>query len=97
VNLKGVLPEGYTDGKAQTVNGVGAVTSTDINKLNDEELKQLRTLSQDIAAFWSALEATKDADRRADMIERYSRDATKSANVLFSLYAQHGLQGPYYQ
>ena len=96
VNLKGDLPEGYTDGKAQTVNGVGAVTSADISKLNAGELKQLRTLSQDIAAFWGALEATKDADRRADMIERYSRDATKSANVLFALYAKCGLQGPYY-
>lgn len=96
VNLKGDLPEGYSDGKAQTVNGVGAVTSTDINRLNDEDLKQLRALSQDVAAFWSALEATKDSDRRADIIERYSREATKSANVLFTLYAKYGLQGPYY-
>ncbi len=97
VNLKGDLPEGYTDGKSLTVNGVGAVTNNDIARLSDEDLQQLRMRSQDIAAFWSALEATKDADRRADLIKRYTKDATKNANELVSLYAKHGLQGPYYQ
>jgi hypothetical protein len=97
VNLKGDLPEGYTDGKSLTVNGVGAVTNNDIARLSDEDLQQLRMRSQDVAAFWSALEATKDVDRRADLIKRYTKDATKNANELVSLYAKHGLQGPYYQ
>ena len=97
VNLKGELPEGYTDGKALTVNGVGAVTNNDISKLDEEALKQLRALSQDLAAFWGALEATKDVDRRAQLIEQYTHDATKNANALFSLYARNGLQGPYYE
>lgn len=97
VNLKGDLPEGYANGNALTVNGVGAVTNNDISKLDDNALKQLRTLSQELAAFWSAIEATKDVDRRAQLIEQYTRDATKNANALFSLYARNGLQGPYYE
>ncbi len=97
VNLVGELPPGYRNGNALTVNGVGAVTTRDIASLSGEQLKKIRALSQDLAAFWGAVEATKDADRRAELIERYTRDATKAANELFSVYANNGLQGPYYE
>lgn len=97
VNLKGDLPEGYSDGQPLTVNGVGAVTQKDISGLSADKLQDIRKLTEDLATFWGALEATKDADRRADLIDRYASDATKSANELLSLFAKNGLQGPFYK
>jgi lactate dehydrogenase-like 2-hydroxyacid dehydrogenase len=38
VNLKGDLPAGYTDGKAQTAKGIGRVTSQTFDALSDEEV-----------------------------------------------------------
>jgi lactate dehydrogenase-like 2-hydroxyacid dehydrogenase/phosphoserine aminotransferase len=97
VNLKGDLPEGYSDGKSKTVNGVGAVTGKDIAGLSAENLQDIRKLTENLATFWGALEATKDVDRRADLIARYASEATKSANQLLSLFAKNGLQGPFYK
>ena len=96
VNLKGDLPQGSSDGQACTVNGVGAVTNKDIAALSADTLQSIRKHTDTLALFWGALEATKDADRRAELIERHAADATKSANELLSLFAQKGLQGPYY-
>jgi lactate dehydrogenase-like 2-hydroxyacid dehydrogenase len=97
VNLKGDLPDGYTNGNSYTVNGVGAVTKGDISGLSEDNLQAMRNLSEDLAIFWGALEATKDADRRADLIERYAGEATKSSNELMTMLAKNGLQGPYYE
>ena len=96
VNLKGDLPAGFSDGRSCTVKGVGAVTLKDIAAVSEETLQDMRTLSEDLAAFWGALEATKDADRRAELVQRYAAKATLSANKLTSLLAKNGLQGPFY-
>lgn len=96
VNLKGDLPDGYRDGKGQTVKGVGAVTPKDIHALSKDDLAELRSLSEDLAAFWGAVEATGDADRRTDLIDRHAGTATMTANRLNTLLARHGLRGPYY-
>ncbi len=97
VNLKGDLPEGFSDGRSCTVKGVGAVTLKDIAAVSEEALQDMRTLSEDLAVFWGALEATKDADRRAELMQRYAAKATLSANKLTSLLADNGLQGPFYE
>ncbi|NRA87997.1 MAG: phosphoglycerate dehydrogenase [Rhizobiales bacterium] len=95
VNLKGDLPDGYTDGKALTVNGVGKVTPKDISKLSADELKNIRALTEQLAAFWGSIEATKDLDRRADLIKNHASDATKNANKLTAFLANNGLNGPF--
>lgn len=97
INLKGDLPEGYSDGKSLTVHGVGSVTRKDIAGLSADTLQDIRQLTEDLATFWGALEATKDLERRTDLIERYASEATKSANKLLSTFAENGLQGPYYE
>jgi lactate dehydrogenase-like 2-hydroxyacid dehydrogenase/phosphoserine aminotransferase len=97
VNLKGDLPEGYSDGKSLTVNGVGSVTRKDIAKLSTDQLEEIRRLTEDLATFWGAFEATKDRERRAELIERYASEATKTANQLLSTFAENGLQGPFYE
>ena len=96
VNLKGDLPDGYSNGQSLTVNGVGAVTTKDISGLSEYDLQNIRKLSEGLAIFWGALEATKDADRRAELIARHASNATRSANELISTLAKNGLQGPFY-
>ncbi len=96
VNLKGDLPEGYTDGLGKTVNGIGAVTPRDIHALSENDLAAIRSLSEDLAVFWGAVEATRDTDRRSDLIARYAGEATQTANRLNTLLAEKGLRGPYY-
>lgn len=97
VNLKGDLPPGYSDASSLTVNGVGAVTRNDISSLGNTELLELRSHSEQLSAFWGALEATKDPDRRRELVTRHASAATMSANKLIALYAKHGLQGPFYE
>ena len=96
VNLKGDLPQGYQDGKSKTVNGVGSVTQNDILALSNVEIKEIRKLAEDLSIFWGALEATKDDQRRADLIDRYASHTTKTTNALTAMLAKKGLQGPYY-
>jgi lactate dehydrogenase-like 2-hydroxyacid dehydrogenase len=97
INLKGDLPQGYRDGQSLTVNGVGSVTSKDIAGLSANKLQDIRRLTEDLAIFWGALEATKDPERRADLIEKYASEAIKSSNQLMSAFAANGLQGPFYK
>ncbi len=95
VNLIGELPEGYSNDQAQTVNGVGSVTSKQVTGLPSDEIKEIRHLTESLAAFWGALEATKDIGRREELIERHASGATKAANELLVILARNGLQGPF--
>jgi lactate dehydrogenase-like 2-hydroxyacid dehydrogenase/phosphoserine aminotransferase len=97
MNLKGDLPEGYTNAGAKTVNGVGKVT---VGGLTDAACDagccgELRGLAEEIAALWAAINATTDPDRRADLITRYGADLIKASNRYASLMDQLGLKGPY--
>ena len=98
-NLKGELPEGYSNAGAMTVKGVGKVSKKTITEAasNQETLKQLRSLSEDIAAFWGAVEATKDADRQDELIRLYGAQMVKVANTYRTLNDSLGLNGPYDQ
>lgn len=97
INLKGDLPEGYSDGGPQTVNGVGAVSGQDIAGLSEDTLRHIRHLSEHLAIFWGALEATKDVERRSELIDTYASQATRNANQLLTTLANNGLQGPFYK
>ncbi len=95
-NLIGDLPAGFVNANSQTVKGVGAVTPKDLAGLSPEELKQLRHLTESLAAFWGAIEATKDKDRREQLIADHAAEATENANAVLTFFADKGLQGPYY-
>lgn len=95
INLKGDLPEGYNDGKACTVSGVGAVCAKDFSALNIDELTQIAELTAQLSAFWSALAWSKDDEQRAALVESRGAEETKTANTLFTLFAEKGLQGPF--
>lgn len=95
-NLIGDLPSGYTNANALTVKGVGAVTQNELLQLTADELKQLRDLSETLAAFWGSVEATKDSDQRARLVRRYANEATLSANALLATLTDKGLLGPCY-
>lgn len=95
-NLVGELPSTYSDAGALTVKGVGAVSSKDFAGLSAEELQEVRQLTEMLAAFWGAVEATKDVDRRNQLIADHASEATQSANAVLAFFASKGLQGPYY-
>ncbi|RED52380.1 NAD(P)-dependent oxidoreductase [Aestuariispira insulae] len=95
-NLKGDLPEGYVNAGAKTVNGVGKVTTNGLASVAASgDAAELRKLAEDMAALWGALASTSDADRRANLLNRYGADLIKASNKYASLMEELGLQGPY--
>jgi lactate dehydrogenase-like 2-hydroxyacid dehydrogenase/phosphoserine aminotransferase len=97
MNLKGDLPAGYTNAGAVTVNGVGKVTINTLTAaITDEALTaNLRHVAEELAALWGAIDATKDTDRRAELLKRYGADLVQAGNRLASLSSANGLKGPY--
>ncbi len=96
-NLKGSLPEGYTNSGARTVAGVGKVLPGDLARAvgHGETLAGARKAAETIAAIWGALEATTDPARRQELINRYGATLLESTNRFATLMRQHGLEGPY--
>ncbi len=97
MNLKGGLPEGYTNAGAVTVNGVGKVTPNTLGSAisNPETLTALRDAVENIAAQFGALDATTDPDRRAALVERYGAELVKNSNRYIAMIEKLGLKGPY--
>ena len=97
MNLKGDLPAGYTNAGAVTVNGVGKVTINTLTAaITDEALTaNLRHVTEELAALWGAIDATKDTDRRAELLQRYGSDLVQAGNTLASLSSANGLKGPF--
>ena len=97
MNLKGDLPAGYTNAGAVTVNGVGKVTINTLTAaITDEALTaNLRHVAEELAALWGAIDATKDTDRRAELLQRYGADLVQAGNRLASLSSANGLKGPF--
>ena len=73
VNLKGDLPEGYTNAGAKTVDGVGSVSALRLAEAVTEEdfLADARKIAERLAAIWGSLSATTDPKRHAELLERY--------------------------
>ncbi|WP_261843357.1 NAD(P)-dependent oxidoreductase [Aliamphritea ceti] len=94
-NLKGDLPEGYSNAGAKTVNGVGKVSASSVSTLDDAQLQQLSDAAHMMAAYWGAINATQDADRRAALVAEYSEQMVLQSNVYGTLMQQCGLQGPF--
>ena len=96
-NLKGDLPAGYSDAGAHTVPGVGALTPARLLELTKQPdtVDELRHLTERMAAFWAALSSTADADRQAELIERYGERLLLDANRTRSQLEALGVQGSY--
>jgi len=97
MNLKGDLPAGYTNAGAVTVNGVGKVTNNTLAAaVADEALTaDMRRVAEELAAIWGAIDATKDAARRAELLQLYGADLVKAGNKIASLSSANGLKGPF--
>ena len=97
INLKGDLPEGYTDGGAKTVSGVGKVTQQRLSESaeDSEFLAKMRKTTEEISAIWGALASTPNPERRAELIERYGSQLILASNTYASLIDGEGLKGPY--
>ena len=95
INLKGDLPEGYTDGGAKTVNGVGKVTPNRLFELlmDDNFLKNMRNLAEEIKTIWVELESTQNPDRRKELIELCGSKLILYSNRYASSIESAGLKG----
>ena len=94
-NLKGDLPAGYTNAGARTVNGVGAVTASDIERVDETTIAVARKQAEAMAAIWGAIAATTNAARRRNLIARYGATLVKVGNQHQVLLEKLGLHGPY--
>ena len=97
INCKGDVPEGYTNGGAQTVPGVGKVSGSVLANAaaNIEALARLRDASETLAVIWGAIESTHDQTRRAELIQRHGEALALAANTLRSDCDTFGLNGGY--
>ena len=94
-NLKGILPAGHVNAGARTVNGVGAVTAGDFARVDYPAIAAARKTAETMAAFWGAISATTNPERRAELIARYGAGVVKAGNEHGVLLEKLGLQGPY--
>ncbi|MGQ0486103.1 MAG: NAD(P)-dependent oxidoreductase [Hyphomicrobiales bacterium] len=97
-NIKGDLPEGYVNGGARTVKGVGAVTQLDIARAvaDPAALRAARETAETLAAIWGALAATDNPERRQELIVRYGARLVIGGNRYAVLMEKLGLTGPCY-
>ena len=89
------MPEGYTDGGAKTVNGVGKVTPNRLFELlmDDNFLKNMRNLAEEIKTIWVELESTKNPERRKELIELCGSKLILASNTYASSMESAGLKG----
>jgi lactate dehydrogenase-like 2-hydroxyacid dehydrogenase len=97
LNLRGELPQGYTDAGSHTVSGVGKVSAARLLAVAADQTRrsQLRALSESLAAFWKAVDATQDPVRRAELIERHGARWVLSSNLFATSVEELGLRGPF--
>ena len=70
INLKGDLPEGYTDEGATTVHGVGKVTQNRLFELllDDNFIKNMHQISEEANNILGKLESTQNLELRKKLI-----------------------------
>jgi len=95
--VEGDLPGGYTDIGAKTVSGVGKVSARRLRGVASDKAQavKLRALAENLAAFWSAVSSTDNAERRAELIEKYGARLVLESNRYATLVEELGLRGPY--
>ena len=97
VNLKGDLPEGFSNGGARTVPGVGTATAGDIRRatLDRTALGAARGEAETMAAIWGALATADNPERCGELIDRHGAKLVKAFNSYATLMRRLGLEGPY--
>ena len=97
MNLKGDLPEGYTNAGSVTVNGVGKVTVNKLNKAakDEETLAAIQKHAQDLSAHWKEIASAASSEERQGLIEQKGSELIKSSNHYISLIEKMGLKGPF--
>jgi hypothetical protein len=97
-NVKGTIPNGYTDAGGRTVKGVGAVLGAHLEQTCQDAatVTQMRETAEAMAAIWGALSTACDAeDQRQELIRRYGPALTKAMNRYAHMAEKLGLQGPF--
>ena len=97
INLKGDLPEGYTDEGAKTVHGVGKVKPNRLFELliDDNFVKNMHQISAEVNGIWAELESTQDPELRKELIKRCGSKLILASNTYASSMESAGLKGPY--
>lgn len=97
MNLKGDLPDGYTNAGSVTVNGVGKVTVNKLGKAtNDEEtLSALKGYSKTLSALWEEISNASSQEERMKLIDKNGAELIKNSNHYISLIEAMGLKGPF--
>ncbi len=97
INLKGDLPEGYTDEGAKTVHGVGKVTPNRLFELliDDNFIKKMNQIAEEVNEIWAKLESTKEPELRKELIELYGSKLILASNKYVTSMEIAGLKGPY--
>jgi len=97
MNLKGDLPEGYTDAGSVTVNGVGKVTANKLSRAAQDEatINALQMHSRKIAADWEKLSAASDREELQMMIKQHGEELIKHSNAYITMIEKMGLKGPF--
>ncbi|MDE2384115.1 MAG: phosphoglycerate dehydrogenase [Alphaproteobacteria bacterium] len=95
-NLKGDLPEGYSNAGSTTVPGVGKVTAQVLaSAVGDKDtLAGLRREAENMAALWAALD-TAAPGQVAEQIRRHGAELTAAINRYQALTRRLGLWGPF--
>lgn len=96
MNLKGDLPEGYSNAGSVTVNGVGKVTANKLNKVAQDEsaLSTIQKHAENLSAYWAEI-AAASGETRQKLIDKKGAELIKSSNTYISLIEKMGLKGPY--
>jgi len=97
INLKGDLPDGYSNEGAKTVHGVGKVTPNRLFELliDDNFIKKMSHMAEEVNNIWGELESTQNLEIRKEIIERYGLKLILLSNTYASSMERVGLKGPY--
>ncbi len=97
MNLKGDLPEGYTDAGGVTVNGVGKVTLNKLMKAIEDDitLSAICNHADTISKLWSEIGKAPSNNERQKLISSKGAELVKSSNTYITLIEKMGLKGPF--
>jgi lactate dehydrogenase-like 2-hydroxyacid dehydrogenase/phosphoserine aminotransferase len=96
-NLKGDVPEGYSNAGVVTRQGVGRASASDLNAAlaNRKAIDKARDSAEDAAAILAVFATTSQSDQQDQQIKRHGAKLVKAANTLASVLKSLGLEGPY--
>jgi lactate dehydrogenase-like 2-hydroxyacid dehydrogenase len=96
VNVKGEVPDGYARVGVCTVRGVGNIGVDRLQSAasDRQQVMELRSLSEKLAAFWKAVSTTDSPERRAELIRNYGSRLVGDSNRYASTMEALGLRGP---